>query len=475
MSPHRIHPYFDIDSDPTNWDILQFLEAIPSSELCNTQTFFKQIDSYLKSLEVISEEDNERGVKAHCLLHLYREGNIGSELQEDEDEDDNLVATFKDTYLKMAQDRKWKLSSGEVVEDILYKKYRHSKQEALAHSWILDLGNKDMESLFSKPAWQEIRSHVPALPPADPSMAKLMSEFAVTETTIKLRKLLHQTAALQGETYNREKDYDLEWVCFVVRKMVTLFEGSDLFSDNLEGWYDVNIWSLIVDHCLQNLEGMKTVRKESTCMATAKRKNQKRTKTGKGNHTKIGRRFDGIVRTNGDEDFEYGLMEVAKTSRGGQTATKWIDTIFKVAKALHDMMSHLAEYVNYKEDTVRKLQLVGLINSGLKAQLIRMNCPKGHVCILTRSTPQEVPTSIKGFRALFHLMTTVWQMKQIIKDCEATVNTRHSAETQQEFFKLLMGEEEEDEGGAITTDNVEIPGSINTPPKAKKAGEIPHW
>lgn len=82
----------------------------------------------------------------------------------------------------MAQDRKWKLSSGEVVEDILYKKYRHSKQEALAHSWILDLGNKDMESLFSKPAWQEIRSHVPALPPADPSMAKLMSEFAVVSS-----------------------------------------------------------------------------------------------------------------------------------------------------------------------------------------------------------------------------------------------------------------------------------------------------
>lgn len=168
-------------------------------------------------------------------------------------------------------------------------------------------------------------------------------------------------------------------------------------------------------------------------MATAKRKNQKRTKTGKGNHTKIGRRFDGIVRTNGDEDFEYCLMEVAKSSRGGQTATKWIDTIFKVAKALHDMMNHLAEYVNFKEDTVRKLQLVGLMNSGefylcihclktilndklflnigLKAQLIRMNCPKGHVCLLTRGVLQEVPTSVKSFHALFPLMTTIWQMK----------------------------------------------------------------
>lgn len=39
-----------------------------------------------------------------------------------------------------------------------------------------------------------------------------------------------------------------------------------------------------------------------------------------------------------------------------------------------------------------------------------------------------------------------------------------------------MGEEDEEkEGEAIAADNVEIPGSINTPPKAKKAGEIPHW
>lgn len=169
-------------------------------------------------------------------------------------------------------------------------------------------------------------------------------------------------------------------------------------------------------------------------MATAKRKNQKRTKTGKGNHAKIGRRFDGIVRANGDEDFEYCLMEVAKSSRGGQTATKWIDTIFKVAKALHDMMNHLSEYVDNKENIVRKLQLVGLINSGelclrthcmrtifnrrklllnsgLKAQLIRMSCPRGYVCLLTRGVPQEVPTSVKCFQALFPLMTTIWQMK----------------------------------------------------------------
>lgn len=96
----------------------------------------------------------------------------------------------------MVQDHKWKLSSGEVVEDILYKKYRHSKQESLAHSWILDLGNNDVKSSFSKPGWQEIRRLVPALPPADPSMAKLMSEFAVVSSAYYVLSSITSTQAL---------------------------------------------------------------------------------------------------------------------------------------------------------------------------------------------------------------------------------------------------------------------------------------
>lgn len=138
------------------------------------------------------------------LIYLLK-GMVNSEPQEDEDEDDNLVASFKDTYLKMAQDRKWKLSSGEVVEDILYRKYKHSKQEALAHSWILDLGNHEMESLFSKPAWQEIRSHIPALPPADPSVAKLMSEFAVVSSVYCVLSSITSMQALTSAKHRRKR------------------------------------------------------------------------------------------------------------------------------------------------------------------------------------------------------------------------------------------------------------------------------
>lgn len=43
---------------------------------------------------------------------------------------------------------------------------------------------------------------------------------------------------------------------------VTLFESPDqlLLKPNLEGWYDSNVWPLVVDHCLQDLNGMRTVR-----------------------------------------------------------------------------------------------------------------------------------------------------------------------------------------------------------------------
>lgn len=127
-------------------------------------------------------------------------GSIRNEFQEDADaeadEETDSVASFKDTHLKMVQDRKWKLSSGEVVEDILYREYKHSKQEVLAHSWILDLGNNETESLFSQPAWQEIRGHVLDLPQANSKIAELMSDFAVVSSVYYILSFITSTQVL---------------------------------------------------------------------------------------------------------------------------------------------------------------------------------------------------------------------------------------------------------------------------------------
>lgn len=102
------------------------------------------------------------------------------------------------------------------------------------------------------------------------------------KTTAELRHVINTTSYLApGDSYDRAKHYDLEWVDLVMRKMytfqvvpalspgglhfdyrVTLFESPDqlLLKTNLEGWYDSNVWPLVVDHCLQDLTGMRTVR-----------------------------------------------------------------------------------------------------------------------------------------------------------------------------------------------------------------------
>ncbi|RIB03278.1 hypothetical protein C2G38_798604 [Gigaspora rosea] len=88
----------------------------------------------------------------------------------------------------------------------------------------------------------------------------------------------------------------------------TLFEQSEMaFIDQS------NVWSLVIDHGLQNVIGMETVRKESTSETVSNRKNRKRVRTRHKNVgcKKMGYRMDGIFRIYVN-NMEYGAVEVAK-------------------------------------------------------------------------------------------------------------------------------------------------------------------
>lgn len=100
--------------------------------------------------------------------------------------------------------------------------------------------------------------------------------------------------------------------------------------------------------------------KESTCFASSLRKNRDRVDTNK--RQKIGSRFDGLVRDNNGE-YEYAAIEGAR-SFGGVTCTKWLQDSRRVAKALHDMLSHLQDELSCQDIILGKLQVVGLVSAG---------------------------------------------------------------------------------------------------------------
>ncbi|GBB85754.1 hypothetical protein RclHR1_01220050 [Rhizophagus clarus] len=67
MSVNKIHEFFN--HEPENWDILTFLEE------CNIPLFKQKIESYLTSLEVISNtQKGPKRERADKLLNLYRQG-----------------------------------------------------------------------------------------------------------------------------------------------------------------------------------------------------------------------------------------------------------------------------------------------------------------------------------------------------------------------------------------------------------------
>lgn len=148
-------------------------------------------------------------------------------------------------------------------------------------------------------------------------------------------------------------------------------------------------------------------RKEASCRASAERRNRNRTTNTR---ARIGPRLDAVIRTVEDDTHEYGGMEVAR-SYTGQTSSKWLGDMFKLAKALRDMLHRLHERVDHDEDVVRKLQVVGVLCAGVKIQTVRMGCWKGGVGLLVKDPPMEVPVSVEGLTGLYKVIAGVQRMK----------------------------------------------------------------
>ncbi|RUP52351.1 hypothetical protein BC936DRAFT_145877 [Jimgerdemannia flammicorona] len=140
------------------------------------------------------------------------------------------------------------------------------------------------------------------------------------------------------------------------------------------------------------------------------RKNKKRVRMEKKDHLKIGQWLDTIVKTDTDAYYKYGAVEVVKSFQGIKL-TKWLTDNLKLVKTLHNMLFCLEVLVDHQDSLVKKLQVVGLVNSGLKCQVLQMSHPDGYVCLLERDELREVPIIVENLRDLFKLLKSIWQMK----------------------------------------------------------------
>jgi hypothetical protein len=317
-------------------------------------------------------------------------------IDENENENERKIVSltnFDLAYHSLDPSKMWTLkSSGRIVEKVIYEYARNLSHESCLHSFIINDIDKEAESLFHKEEWKEIfSSNSKEVPKIDKSLTNLMKKYSVTDLSL-LQNIIFEPFLPAGTLYSNKEHFDLNYVHLVYSIIHTLWENEDftLDSSRLEGWYQHNIWSPIIDPAFHNSK-INLVRGEGMSTASSDRKNDARCDADR---KKIGKKADGIFRLKGDR-LEFGGIEAGRKWEG-KNGRKHLQDSKKLSKMLRDMLVQLTKECNGDEQVVRKLQTVGMLHSANRFQLLTMDIPNGYMCRVKRFDIREVAGQINN-------------------------------------------------------------------------------
>ncbi|CAJ0863778.1 15848_t:CDS:10, partial [Entrophospora sp. SA101] len=224
-----------------------------------------------------------------------------------------LINDFVGKYNQMKRQSKWQLPSNKYAEDIIFEYAKNLSYESPTHSFIIDTENKNIKELFEDEDWCYITSHnLSSNPQIDDDLMNHIFKYRKVETH-QMREVIN--SGLNIVSYDARKHYNHHYVHQVFSNLLPRYElrQKDFTSSHIEGWYLTNIWSVIIDLCLVDIEELEFIRGEGCSRASSERENRGRDNTNI--RMQFGRRCDGIGRVLGSID-EFALSEEGKNWEG---------------------------------------------------------------------------------------------------------------------------------------------------------------
>ncbi|CAG8648635.1 1161_t:CDS:10 [Ambispora leptoticha] len=310
-----------------------------------------------------------------------------------------------EAYKLMDRRYMWKLSSGKVIEDELYKLGRELEFEHAVHSFILDIDDELVADCFTETELREIElTPIPEVPELSDEVNDFLDKFIGKTNLKEIRQLIKELSF--GIDYDCEKHHDMDYICLALHALIREIESGKITEANLENWFNCHVWSMVFDHAFENIKAISVIRGESTSVSTATRKNKK-TKRKLGDRRKIGRRGDWILRAvgNGDKN-EFGAGEA-------------------------DMLLNLMEKIGWNEEARKKIQTVGIIHGGLMMTIAYIDNPMGYICRLRRSDLMEVPDMAEKFESILTILASVLNIKSVVRETIKIV--QRSGQTNKSF------------------------------------------
>ncbi|CAB5396375.1 unnamed protein product [Rhizophagus irregularis] len=323
---------------------------------------------------------------------------------------------FIKSYRAMNESYMWKLSSGRIVEEELFKLGTDLEFEHAIHSFILDVEDELIMEHFTEEELKEIEgTTIPKIPDLSDEIDDFLGKFLGKTNLNKIRQIIKES--MFGNDYNREKHHDVDYICLALYSLVREIENGNLKNANLENWYNCHVWNIIFDQAFGDVQAVTVVRGESTSVSTATRKN-KQAKRKPGERRRIGRRGIGY-----------------------------------------------SELVNWVKDVRKNIQTVGIIHEGLMMSLVYADNPKGYICRMRRSNLMEVPDTAEKFDSILTILASILTAKSAIQMTIEMAQTKRQA-VKSSFKGAGYRKRPREE------DQHQMPACLSTPKKIKRCAKV---
>ncbi|CAB5365782.1 unnamed protein product [Rhizophagus irregularis] len=229
------------------------------------------------------------------------EESVADDVDEDEDTPPKVdKVAFRMAYGAIPNTSKLRLSTGKIVEDVLFKFAKDMDYEHHAHSYIVDFDDENVKALFTDEEWKELTEDRIGVPSVPSDIVKEMARYG-KKTVEELRITVMTTYLKDKERYDICKHFNQEWVQMTMRTLCNLYENELTLREQM--------------------------------------------------HHRV------------DRKLEIGAIEAARSFLG-VSDRKYLLEAFKMPKTLRDMYTDLMIAANYEQQKADKLQVVGIIHLG---------------------------------------------------------------------------------------------------------------
>ncbi|CAG8560514.1 6505_t:CDS:2, partial [Ambispora leptoticha] len=128
--------------------------------------------------------------------------------------DENRMEVEK-AYRAMDKSYMWKLSSGRIVEEELFKLGNDLEFEHAIHSFILDVEDELIMEHFTVKELEEIESAtIPEVPELSNEIDDFLGKFLGKTNLNEIRQIIKESTF--GNDYNRENHHDVDYICLAL-------------------------------------------------------------------------------------------------------------------------------------------------------------------------------------------------------------------------------------------------------------------